>query len=363
MTSTSPSTTTTTTTTKKLTTRSSPRAALSTLQWPALRFRLLDEAGEPMDLALRRVRIKDGAVVDAEDVRHEDHDGVGALTALLEDRGFTIDSMPAVADPDVPGVWRRLLLLRAYVSAIRGWPQRWKHEPDWTVKVGGPSPAVAVLDVATTTALLKSLKASSSGLTAGVVSALDRTAAALLLDEESPRRWMVPVNMRRSSHKGPDDYKNAVTSLLVPFPTAQSPAEVHAVLKDMLARRWHWGTTLMSALLSRMSHARLRRMLARFDGRKSIFGYVSNVGSWPPAGVVDVDGDDDSTWALIPPVGRRGPLATVLLIYRGRLSIALHAHGCLRLDDEAVASLLRTAVASLLSEQRLDGVAVVHSVR
>jgi hypothetical protein len=349
--------------TRKLITRSSPRAPLSSLRWPAVRFRLLDEAGEPMDIRLRRIRLVDGAVIEAEDVRHEDHDGVGALTALLQDRGFDITAMPVVVDPQRPSLLRRLVLLRRYIAAIRGWPQRYKQEPDWSVVVGGPCPAVAVLDVDTTTALLAALKAAGAGLTAGIVSALDEAAARVLLADESPRRWMVPVNMRTSAALDVDNYANVVTSLLVPFPQAQSPAEVHAVLKDMLARHWHWGTTVVSSLFSRFSIARLRRMVGRFNPRSSIFGYVSNVGSWPPAGVADVDTDDTSTWAVIPPVGRRGPLATVLIVYRGRLAVALHAHGCLRLSDEAVADLVRTALQNLLQHLHVDGAVTVHSVR
>lgn len=347
----------------RLITRSSPRAPLSSLRWPAVRFRLLDEAGEPMDIRLRRVRLVDGAVLEAEDVRHEDHDGVGALTALLQDRGFAIDAMPVVADPQRPSLWRRLLLLRSYIAAIRGWPQRYRQEPDWSVVVGGPTPAVAFLDVPTTAALHAALKSAGAGLTAGIVSALDEAAAQLLLADESPRRWMVPINMRTSAALDDENYQNVVTSLLVPFPQALSPAEVHAALKDMLAQRWHWGTTVMSSLFSRFSIKRLRRMVGRFNPRSSIFGYVSNVGSWPPAGVVDVDTDDTSTWAVIPPVGRRGPLATVVIVYRGRLAVALHAHGCLRLSDDAVAHLVRTALQNLLQRLQVGGEVTVHSVR
>lgn len=346
--------------TKKLKTKDSPRAPLSSLAWPAIRFRLLDELGEPMDIGFRRVRFDDGVVVDREDVRHEDHDGVGGMTALLEDRGFSVPTMPAMADPTPPPWLRRLFLLRDYLSAIRGWPQRWKTEPDWTQKLGSPSPAVALFDRATTTALLSSLKAASSGLTAGVVACLDRVAAAQLLEGDSPRRWMVPVNMR-----GPDarQYENVVTSLVLPFPSGQSPQEVHGILRDMLRQRWHWGTTVIPAVLSRLRVGRLRRMVARFDARKSIFGYVSNVGVWPPAGVGDVDGDDSSSWCLIPPVGRRGPLASVLLIYRGQLAITLHAHACLRLSDGDVASLLQRAADELLREQRVQATAKVFSLR
>lgn len=353
----------TTTTTKKLRTKSQPRSPLSSLRWPALRFRLLDEMGEPMDIGFRRVRIADGVVVDSEDIRHEEHDGVGAVTALLEDRGFTISSMPAMSDPEPPGWLRRVFLLRAYLTAIRGWPQRWKREPDWTVKTGGPSPAIALFDVATTTALLSSLKAASSGLTAGVVACLDRVAAELLLEGDSPRRWMVPVNMRTTTRKAAEDYQNIVSSLLVPFPSAQSPQEVHGILKDMLRQRWHWGTSLVSAVFSRLSHARLRRLVARFDAKKTTFGYVSNVGVWPAAGTVDVDTDDSSTWAIIPPVGRRGPLASVLMIYRGRLAISLHVHGCLGLGDADVKDLLRRAASELLREQQVVGAARVYSLR
>ncbi len=334
-----------------LITRADPRQPIEALRWPALRFRLLDELGEPMDIGFRRVSVKDGSVVEAVDVRHEDHDGVGGFTALLEARGFTIPTMPVMADPAEPGWFTKLGLLRRYLGVIRGWRQQWKREPDWSVVVGGPAPAIALLDRATTKALLHKLKASSSGLTAGVVAALDRVAAEALLQPGSPRRWMVPVNMRTSTTK---HYGNAVTSLLLPFPSSLSAAEAHAALKDMLARRFHWGTTLVSSWLSRTRHARLRRMLRRFDASKTIFGYVSNVGAWPPAGVVDVDGDDATTWAVIPPVGRRGPLASVLLVYRGRLAVSLHAHGCLRMSDDDVIALLRSAVVALLRDAGVD---------
>ncbi len=344
----------------KLVTKKDAKKATSTLTWPALRFRLLDELGEPMDIGFRRIRLGDGAVVDAEDIRHEDHDGVGAFTALLEDRGFVIDSMPTVGDPRPPGFFTKLLLLRAYLGVIRGWPQQWKREPDWAQKTGGPSPALAYFDVATTSALVSSLKASSASVTAGVVAALDVVCADALLAADSPRRWMVPVNMRTSTTKV---YDNAVTSLLVPFPSSLSPSAVQAQLKDMLARRFHWGTTLVSAFFSRLSHDRLKRSLTRFDPKKTIFGYVSNVGVFPGKGVVDVDGDDASSWGILPPVGRRGPLASVLLTYRGRLSVSLHAHGCLGLDDAGVRDLLSRAMQRLLNDAGVDGVARVFSVR
>ncbi len=314
------------------------RVPTEELGWPAIRFRLQEQAGEPMDIIFRRYRF-DGSAVDEELLRHESHDGVGAMTAILEERGWTVPTMVSQRSRR-PGLLRQLLLRRRYRRKIRPWPNRWQTEPDWSVKARWPSSAMALFDVERTAAYAEALVGQGASVTSGILSALDRRAAQLLLTSESPRRWMVPVNMRQP---GPKRYGNVVTSIPLLFEKAMAPGEVHRELKAMLGADMHWGAAFTAELLGRLSVERTRCMLASFDPRRTIFGVVTNVGSWPPADATPpaTPDDDESTWVIVPPVGRRGPLASTMITWRGKLAVTLRVHGCLRLRDDDVRALLQ----------------------
>ena len=319
------------------------RVPYEKLGWPGLRFRLLEEAGEPMDILFRRYRF-DGTVVDHEHIKHESHDGVGGMTALLESRGWTVPTMPVLQRPARPGLLRRLWLLRSYIREVRGWPSAWRTEPEWSVLGRWPPVAIALFDRARTEAYAAALKRSSASTTSGLLAALDRAAASRLLADGSPRRWMVPVNMRVTSDKA---YGNVVTSVLVPFPSTRTPDDIHTAIKDMLARDLHWGAALFGDIAKRFSVERARRITLRFDPRRAIFGFVTNVGAWPPPDAVGTDDDDASTWAIVPPVGRRGPLACAVVTYRGQLAVTLKVHGCLRMDAAGVRAILDDVAAEV----------------
>ncbi len=335
------------------------------LGWPGKRYRVLEQAGEPMDILFKRYRMG-GAVVDEELVRHEVHDGVGAFTAILESRGFTVPSMPALRHPSRPSRLRRLLLLLRYIGEVRGWPSTFREEPAWEVKGAWPAVAVALFDRARTTAFAQALARQGASTTSGILASLDRHAAARFLTQESPRRWMVPVNMRTSPTE--KIYENRVTSVLLPFPEAQQPAAVHASLKHMLSSDYHWGTQLFIDVAKRFREERVRRMSARFDPRRTVFGFVTNVGAWPPAGAAaprgdeDADSpDDDAAWCMMPPVGRRGPVACGMLTWRGKLVVTLKVHGCLKQSAADVRAVLDDVAADVAAAAGGAGAGAVFS--
>jgi len=317
------------------------------LGWPGKRFRAMEAVGEPMDIWFSRYDRNTQRVVEQELIRHESHDGVGAMTAILEDRGFTVPEMPTMRRAGKkPGKLRRLLLLLKYIGEIRGWASIWQKEPAWETRNEWPAAAIALFDRDRTAAYEKALRAQGSATTAGILSSLDKHAAARLLTPESPRRWMVPVNMRVDP--GERVYGNKVTSILVPFPTSLNPREVHAEIKRMLAANYHWGTLIFSDFAQRYDEARVTRMMRRFDPRRTIFGFVTNVGEWPPPGAVPPssggeavgDANGDAQWTVTPPVGRRGPLACAMLTWKGQLSVTLKVHGCLGLAAADVRAIL-----------------------
>lgn len=323
----------------------------SSLGWLGLRFRLMEEAGEPMDIGFVRYT-RDGGVVDEEWIKHESHDGVGGFTALLESRGATVRGMP-MARTKRPFLLRRLVLLWRYLRTLRGLPMQWKTEPDWTIKGKWPAAAVAVVDVDTTAALEKRLRDAGASVTMGVLAALDQQASRLLLAEGSGRRWFVPVNLRTSSEKR---YENVVSLLALRFDGGRTAAEAHALLKSFLVDDLHWGAGMAGQLLLRLGEERLRRRLQRFAPGRVSFGFVSNVGVFPDERTTLPRDDGDlsgpgGTWAIIPPVNRRAPLACVLLQYKGALGVSFKLHGCLRVDDDGVRALLARTMTDLVGER------------
>jgi hypothetical protein len=315
-----------------------PPRPFAQLGWPGRRFRVLRELGEPRDFSLLGYDDAGHLVDEERNLRHEDHDGVGAFSAMLHSRGMAV-TMPVVAAP--PSGWRAWRLLWRYLQHNRTVAADRKR----IVTTGSdPAAAVLLLTETQTSALLVTCRAERSSVTAWLLSNLDELAADAALQPGSPRSWMVPVNLRTASRLSDD---NAVGAMMLPFYGTRTATELRDTMHHQVEQQLPFGPQVLVPWMLRQSEAKLRARAQRGPPRKPIFGLLTNLGAWPalPPG----------WWAVVPPTSRASWLACGVLSVGGRMALCLKADFRLGLDAQELLAMLRAMRMRIVGDADPEG--------
>jgi hypothetical protein len=310
-----------------------PPRAFAELGWPGRRFRVLRDLGEPRDFSI--LHYQDGNLTWAErNIRHEDHDGVGAVVALLRERGVQ-PTIPTVTPPALGFTrWRLLWRFLQYNRTVVSAPIRLlKTKPDTERAQQNHWPAASMwmLDAADTSTVVAGCRARQATVTSWLLSTLDEVCAPLLLQPGSPRTWMVPVSLRTPTSLDED---NAVGAMMLPFYENRTAQELKETIGMQVRDKLAFGPAVFVRWLMKKSEAQLRAAALKPRERRHLFGLLTNIGTWPaPAG-------DDGTWVLDPPVSRMNWLACSVLSVGGRLGVCLKVHGVMGVSSEQVHDML-----------------------
>jgi hypothetical protein len=285
-----------------------PPRPFAKLGWPGRRFRVLRELGEPRDFSFLHYD-QNGHLDHAErHIRHEDHDGVGAFSALMAERGIHTP-LPLVAPP--PTGWRRWWLLWKFmqynrtVAAIR--KRVLDHGAD-------PATAVCLLSAEETSAVLAQARAEHSSATSWLLANLDELTAAAALVPDSPRSWMVPVNLRTATNRDAD---NAVGAMMLPFYSTRTAAELRDTIDHQVRAQLPFGPQALVPWMLRQPEQKLRRRANRAP-RVPVFGLLTNLGAWPAEA-------KPGWWVVVPPTSRGSWLACGVITIGGCMSLCLKA--------------------------------------
>jgi hypothetical protein len=312
----------------------------------AVKFDVAEALGEWMN-CLYLKGTKDG-FQEYDFIHHRDADGVSAITLLMEKEGHKVLSQPGLRIDNRPSLSKRLKALKKYISLTKKVPIRWKNER--IDRTGIPKTyAMIVLSKEETKAIhekAKELNISSNSL---LLWALDKAVFKELLESDSARKWVAPLNMRPSENKDQlirGNYSASIITNLFDRPE-DSPNFIHQSIKNYLKDNIHWGSFIYSNM-------------ARFIGFKGTLkvarnikevgtGVFSNLGIWPNEGIQINKNAKSYDWrAVLAPTTQILPVAATSWQWGENMSLTLQLHPSLNVPEETCQRLLQNWSKNLL---------------
>lgn len=295
-------------------------------------FTALERDGECID-------IRCGEIVRG-DVRwhvrsHAYYDGIGGLAHTIRSvGGRVLGDLPQLSSPSrppwSPDVAARLALLWKRPSA------RWHALPrrgarQLVIRNRVPAHAWAVLRSEQVVALHAAAKASDASVGGFLLSCLNAALAPLIVHEEGPAVWVVPVNMRGAVRQR-RALSNHLSFVPVRLGPEDGPRRVTQNARARLAEGNHWVLLSAAAAVAALDAAApfVSTLADRLQGRS--VGLFSNLGawhaSWPPG--------EQRAWVVGAPVTRFLPLSAAVVTVGGDLGLMLQAYPSLTLRDDDV---------------------------
>lgn len=284
-------------------------------------------------------------------IHHRDADGVSGITEILLKEGHAVTSQPGLKMGKKPGMIFRLRALKKYINLTKRIPIRWKRKRrDIT---GIPAKfALAVLSEEETLLLHDRAKMMGVSLNSFLLWGLDKVVHENLLEEDSARKWVAPLNMRPADSDKfiMGNYSSSIVTNIEAASTP-SPQDIHQTIKDYLKEGIHWGSQIYSNM-------------ARFIGFKGTLkvaknikevgtGVFSNVGIWPHEGVeLRPDGLQVKWRGVLAPSTQILPVAGTVWQWQKTLSLTLQLHPSIGAPNDQCCDLLNAWLTTLLEEKR-----------
>ena len=290
-----------------------------------------------------------GAVLDWQGYPHASHDGLGALTLMLEQQGCTFRPPRHGRALAPPSLW----------SLLKGRP--WRHQPainapQWlrppaatgNRRCGAEAIQVFRFSQARTRALEQRARELQVSLTALVLAAQHRVISAALCQPGTGGGWFVPVDLRASISL-PRFTMNHCSGVFLDLPAAASPAHVHRQVRERLRAGLHWWYWLQARLVARLGQWCVNVLYGRLARPGRYLGSFSMLGHWQ----VDWRGSGfpaDAALACCGPGSPTYPVANGVMVTNGALTLALKADPSLGLSDSQVAALMHDWVGELMAQ-------------
>lgn len=305
-------------------------------------FDILEEFGDDPDIAYAPVRGNDDPV-HWHYLRHQDVDGMGMFLHALKQQGVSID-VPRYAGV-VPGqlqrvryAWRKF---RTRTPQPVQWRQ-WTPTPDGRVAKLSTQRLGRVLSVEQTQAILANAKRQQVTLNSFLLWALSGAAAQQLTAANTPRAWGNTINLR-GAVRADSVEENQSSIVTVVFEDADSPAQVHRIIRGLFDAGHHWGSWDFLTTICRFGPGLVRKQVQRYYGsNNSQMGTFSNLGVW------NWDASAAPYLFFTPPCTRTAPIGAAAATFNGCLTLTLALHPFLRPDETMLQNLLQGWVDRLM---------------
>ncbi|MDF1781683.1 MAG: hypothetical protein P1U67_10335 [Alcanivoracaceae bacterium] len=285
------------------------------------KYLILKEMGESIDMTFGRVALDSGKV-DWMYRPHNISDGVGAYTDLLNLDGNKITEQPLMKSGPIPGLLKRIGLLRQHMKNMRPTTYAWKyHDPK---KRGlGLTLAYTLFDKDALKALLDYARAQKTSLNSVLLWTLNDVACETLLTAPPEETvWTIPLNLRGGATAGATS-SNVTASICLRLPPNPSVSYIDTKIKTIYQQGVHWGAWLLSNM-TRFIGKRGFKFLAE-RARPCWLGVFSNVGSWPPPNHPHPV-DENIGYMGAPPATSILPITCCSMTWNNRMSLTLQLH-------------------------------------
>ncbi len=294
----------------------------------------MEATGEQIRITYGKLR-PDGEV-SWQFVRHQDHDGVGGLAKLLLADGEAVSELPRAKHLYRVNWVERVIALFRFSWISRVYPGGYFEKQDFQT-AAAEQPVFWQRFDAIESAAIRS-KAERLGVSTNtlMLCALNQSVTPLLIRRETPRRWMVPSNLRGLIDRK-DPLSNHATYILCEIRSGDSPRDVHSAIRDQLRKNVHiggWDSIRLLGFIGIEKARKFMRLSWKELARKkhTWVGVFSNIGEWK--------GRSSEGWIFCPPSNRHQPIAAGAVQWNGELRIAVQLHSCLRMEPQKARELL-----------------------
>ncbi len=288
------------------------------MDWVGHWFQFLEERGESSMIQFGSRDVagdpREGRI-DWNDVTHQKFDGVGWFWSHLSQSNLVIGPTPLLKKLMRPRIWKVISFIVSLRSFFPKTPYAW-IVPTVTNWVRS-RPQIWAFTDQETQRIHERAKCHGVSVNTYLLYELNGAVGPLMVDHETPRIWMVPVNMR-TSQSGAGSSSNFSSYLLCKIREYDDVWTVHQTIKQVLASGFHWSCWRVLNV-GRWGGDRLMRLLFKIQYRaQSCIGIFSNLGEWSVRG--------NSDWFFAPPNSEFCPIAAGSVETNGRLTLALHIH-------------------------------------
>lgn len=321
------------------------------IDWSGMKFVIAEQLGESMDCYF----IRDLGAQKPQEIyvmNHRHHDGVGAMTKLLETYfGYTYQQMPQMKSFEPPSWWQKLVHLWNFIKLTK------KLETDWKSPrrdMTGKAEIVGAVFFNREEAQLceKIAREKGASLNSSLLWALDKVVSDHLLTPRSQRKWVNPINMR-GSFETPNPYGNNSASIILNLEGQPKSSEVHQKIRSYFKNRTYIGSWLYTNM-AKLIGLKGTMMMAKKIKDLGV-GVCSHMGNWPPEGYQTTKPDDpEENWAITAPSSQILPVALAAVQWRGKLSFTLQLHPSLGYGPEKVQQLCDELKEALFDAQAQD---------
>ncbi len=301
-----------------------------TKDYSAIKFKVSEALGEWMNcLYLKWDR---QGQMDFNFIHHTDSDGASALTKIQEAEGSIVPSVPTQKKILKANFLEKIFLLKKFVKLTKPVAINWAQSRKDTTGV-----ASSFFIMRFTLEQTQNLErvASERGVSANslLLWAIDQATSALLLKENSERKWVCPINMRVSQQERYGNHSASIIMNILSSYKDTTPEFFQSYIRHFLKSQMHWGSQIYSNM-------------ARYIGFKGTLhiakkikeigtGVFSNMGAWPqPDTQCSKESNSIDHRMFVAPATQVLPVASGAFIWQGRLSLSLQIHPSLQQSEE-----------------------------
>lgn len=262
---------------------------------------------------------------------HEDQDGILALKRACKTLAIDFEQ-ESLSQTEKPSFFNHCRGLFYFLLFSKKHKTNWKHRK-LKSNSGPTSLEICKFSFDETQIISESAKKNKVSLNSYLLWALGQ-AIDPLFENESVRRWLIPVDMRRRLSLDQAKIEmNRSSYIIIDTLLSDSAAKVHALVKLALSRFMHWGGwkiatwgEKVSPFLGRTLTLNLMKLFWKLNhsNQHTWAGIFSNLGAWKSS--------DLAGFFFCPPVISSQPIAFGALVWNGELRLAAQAHSSLELS-------------------------------
>ena len=323
-----------------------------TEDWSGYKYQILRDLGENIDMILGVRQLESG---DMSWVlhSHQQDDGVGAFTAVLNSMGVSLPDRPVREPATAPNWWTRLSLLREHLRNGKALNYPWR---DYHAEQTAPAPGFTFcfLSAEQTAAIRRHVRRLKVGESAFFLSVLNRVCREQLLDADCERLWMLPHDFRRAL--GSDNVRGNFTAPLnLPVENEESASSIYGRMKQLYRRNILWGSWTYSNFARYLPRFVIERAYRRMP-KPAWFGVYANMGSWTSVEPVPVG------FVTAPPSSPLCPVTAGSMTWNGQAAFSLQLHSTLSSNLKDSEALLAAWLQQVLAECEADVTATIESI-
>lgn len=333
-------------------------------EWNNLKYRLMEEIGENMDIIVFRHHHTDGTL-ETHIRNHAIMDGTGAFCDVLEkSENITFTEQPMRQAARTPNAFFKLILGLRFWWRTRKPQISWKPGIDFKVTGRSETYCFYTFPPPDTQAIKAFCQTPGLSLTTLALKSLDTAAAKQFLDGPCTRPWVIPANMR-GAVTSQYQLGNYSTSILLHTDDEDTPESIYSQMRSFLQKGLLWGSWVFTNLPRFMSEKTYRKMVHGMGN--AAFGSISNMGEGPTEFMVFPNQDtpvNSYIWSGCPPSSKVVPMNATVFIWADQLVLTLKLHPSLETGGEQTSKLMKDWLDELT--QRVGNVTLdpqgIHSV-